>query len=130
MREDRGLWLAYQPKICLYVGLPVGLEALVRWCHPVRGEVSPALFLPLAEQTKLLCALTVWVTDRTIGRLARLRNSCIQLPVTINASSRGFADALEAKMIKTKLSPSLLGIECLETERIIENLWRCAGWRC
>lgn|GEM_PF-4272291 len=91
LREDRGLWLAYQPKICLYIGLPVGLEALVRWCHPVRGEVSPALFLPLAEQTELLCALTVWVTDRTIGRLARLRNSCIQLPVTINASSRGFA---------------------------------------
>lgn len=52
--------------------------------------------------------------------------------MTINASSRdfareGFADALEAKMIKAKLSPSLLGIECLESERIIENLAAMRG---
>lgn len=126
LREDRGLWLAFQPKVCLQSGLPVGLEALVRWRHPVRGELSPALFVPLAEQTELLSALTAWVTDRAIARLARLRNSCIQLPVTINVSSRdfsreGFADALEAKMLKAKLPTSLLGIECLETERIIES---------
>lgn len=126
LREDRGLWLAYQPKVCLQSGLPVGLEALVRWRHPVRGELSPALFVPLAEQTELLSALTAWVTDRAIARLARLRNSCIQLPVTINISSRdfsreGFADALEAKMLKAKLPTALLGIECLETERIIES---------
>ncbi|NIG16340.1 GGDEF and EAL domain-containing protein [Pantoea sp. Cy-640] len=126
LREDRGLWLAYQPKVCLHSGLPVGLEALVRWRHPVRGELSPALFVPLAEQTELLSALTAWVTDRAIARLARLRNSCIQLPVTINISSRdfsreGFADALEAKMLKAKLPTALLGIECLETERIIES---------
>ena len=126
LREDRGLWLAYQPKVCLHSGLPVGLEALVRWRHPVRGELTPALFVPLAEQTELLSALTAWVTDRAIARLARLRNSCIQLPVTINISSRdfsreGFADALEAKMLKAKLPTALLGIECLETERIIES---------
>jgi EAL domain-containing protein (putative c-di-GMP-specific phosphodiesterase class I)/GGDEF domain-containing protein len=126
LREDRGLWLAYQPKVCLHSGLPVGLEALVRWRHPVRGELSPALFVPLAEQTELLSALTAWVTDRAIARLARLRNSCIQLPVTINISSRdfsreGFADALETKMLKAKLPTALLGIECLETERIIES---------
>ncbi|HAT4499348.1 TPA: GGDEF and EAL domain-containing protein [Serratia marcescens] len=126
LREDRGLWLAYQPKVCLHTGRPVGLEALVRWRHPVRGELSPALFVPLAEQTELLSTLTAWVTDRAIARLARLRNSCIQLPVTINVSCRdfsreGFADALEAKMIRAKLPTSLLGIECLETERIIES---------
>lgn len=126
LREDRGLWLAYQPKVCLHTGRPVGLEALVRWRHPVQGELSPALFVPLAEQTELLSTLTAWVTNRAIARLARLRNSCIQLPVTINVSSRdfsreGFADALEAKMLKAKLPTSLLGIECLETERIIES---------
>ena len=126
LRENRGLWLAFQPKICLLSGRPVGLEALIRWHHPVRGELSPALFVPLAEQTQLLSELTVWVTDSAIARLTRLRNSCIQLPVTINVSSRdfareGFADALEVKMIRAKLPTSLLGIECLETERIIES---------
>ena len=126
LRKDSGLWLAYQPKICLRSGRPVGLEALVRWHHPVRGELSPTLFVPLAEQTELLSELTAWVTDCAIQRLTRLRNSCIQLPITINVSSRdfareGFADTLKTKMIRAKLSPSLLGIECLETERIIEN---------
>ncbi|MEN4704564.1 sensor domain-containing phosphodiesterase [Pantoea agglomerans] len=126
LRENSGLWLAYQPKICFHSGRPVGLEALARWRHPVRGELSPALFMPLAEQTSLLSELTAWVTDHAIGRLTRLRNSGIQLPVTVNVSSRDFAredfaDALEVKMIKARLPPSLLGIECLETERIIEN---------
>ncbi|ADU72221.1 MAG: sensor domain-containing phosphodiesterase [Pantoea sp.] len=126
LRENKGLWLAFQPKICLHSGSPVGLEALIRWRHPQRGELSPTLFVPLAEQTELLSALTTWVTDRAISRLARLRSSCLQLPVTINISCRdfsreGFADALEAKMIKAKLPTSLLGIECLETERILES---------
>lgn len=126
LREDCGLWLAYQPKICLHSGIPVGLEALLRWRHPQRGELSPAHFVPLAEQTELLSELTTWVTARVIKRLTRLRNSCTQLPVTINISSRdfareGFADALETKMIRAKLPTSLLGIECLETERILES---------
>lgn len=92
----------------------------------MRGELSPALFFPQAEQTSLLSGLTAWVMDRVISRLVRLRNSCIQLPVTVNVSSQDFArggvaDALELKMIRAKLPTSLLGIECLETERIIEN---------
>ncbi|MCX8956132.1 putative bifunctional diguanylate cyclase/phosphodiesterase [Erwinia psidii] len=126
LRDDKGLYLAYQPKICLHSGRPVGLEALIRWRHPQRGELSPAMFIPLAEQTDLLSAMTSWVTDRVIKRLTRLRNHCIQLPVTINVSGSDFArehfaDSLEDKMIKAQLPTSLLGIECLETERLIES---------
>ncbi|MGK3143545.1 EAL domain-containing protein [Pantoea sp. C2G6] len=126
IRQNRGLWLAYQPKICLRSGKPVGLEALIRWHHPRRGELSPAQFLPFAEQTGLLSELTAWVTEHAIARLSRLRNSYIQLPVTINVSSSdfsrdGFADELEEKMIRAQLPVSLLGIECLETERILES---------
>ncbi|EXU75907.1 EAL domain-containing protein [Erwinia mallotivora] len=126
LRNDLGLYLAYQPKICLHTGRPVGLEALIRWRHPQRGELSPAMFVPLAEQTDLLSAMTSWVTDRVIRRLTRLRNHCIQLPVTINVSGtdfarENFADQLEDKMIKAQLPTSLLGIECLETERLIES---------
>lgn len=126
LREDHGLWLAYQPKICLRSGNPVGLEALIRWHHPQRGELTPSHFMSLVEQTELLSELTNWVTDRVIRRLTRLRNNCIQLPVTINISSsdfarEGFADTLETKMIRAKLPTRLLGIECLETERILES---------
>ncbi len=126
LRENSGLYLVYQPKICLQSGKPIGLEALIRWRHPVHGELSPASFIPLAEQTEILTSLTTWVIDNVITRLKRLRNSCIQLPITINVSERdfsidGFADVLEERMLKAKLPTSLLGIECLETERIVES---------
>ena len=126
LRDNIGLYLVYQPKICLQSGKPVGLEALIRWRHPSRGELSPAAFIPLAEQTDLLSVLTAWIIDQAVERLRRLRNNCIQLPLTINVSVRdfaceGFASALENKMLKSKLPTSLLGIECLETERILES---------
>ncbi|GME46202.1 MULTISPECIES: GGDEF domain-containing phosphodiesterase [unclassified Pantoea] len=126
LRDNIGLYMVYQPKICLQSGKPVGLEALIRWRHPSRGELSPAAFIPLAEQTDLLSVLTAWIIDQAVERLRRLRNNCIQLPLTINVSVRdfaceGFASALESKMLKSKLPTSLLGIECLETERILES---------
>lgn len=126
LHEENGLWVAYQPKICLHSGKPIGLEALIRWHHPEKGELPPSAFLPLAEQTQLLSKLTDRVTDLVISRLDRLRDRSIQLPVTINVSSHdfargGFADDLEARMVNTGLPNSLLGIECLETERILES---------
>lgn len=126
LRENIGLYLVYQPKVRLQDGMPVGLEALIRWRHPTRGELSPAAFIPLAEQTELLGEVTTWVINSVILRLTALRNSAIQLPITINVSVRdfsqkGFADQLESRMIKAGLSTALLGIECLETERIIES---------
>lgn len=126
LQENSGLYMVYQPKICLHSGKPVGLEALIRWQHPSRGELSPGAFIPLAEQTDLLSVLTAWIIDQAVERLSRLRNNCIQLPLTINVSVRdfareGFASALESKMARSKLPTSLLGIECLETERILES---------
>lgn len=126
LRENIGLYLVYQPKVRLQDGMPVGLEALIRWRHPTRGELSPAAFIPLAEQTELLGEVTAWVINSVILRLTALRNSPIQLPITINVSVRdfsqkGFAEQLESRMIKAGLSTALLGIECLETERIIES---------
>ena len=126
VRHNHGLYLVFQPKICLSSGLPIGLEALIRWRHPTRGELSPAVFIPLAEQTTLLQEITEWVIDRTIERLKRLNGQGIQLPITVNVSVRdfsqeNFADKLESKMLKARLPTKLLGIECLETERIIES---------
>ena len=126
LRDNVGLYMVYQPKICLQSGRPVGLEALIRWQHPTRGELSPGAFIPQAEQTELLSMLTAWIIDQAVARLRRLRNSCIQLPLTINVSvndfsQEGFASALESKLVRAKLPTSLLGIECLETERILES---------
>ncbi|WP_354691986.1 GGDEF and EAL domain-containing protein [Phytobacter sp. RSE-02] len=125
LRHNRDLYLVYQPKVCLRTGKPVGLEALIRWHHPLRGELSPAMFIPLAEQTSLLPGLTQWVIDATIDWLTQLPVRH-RLPVTVNVSEKDFArqdfaDRLEDRMIKAGLPRSLLGIECLETERIIAS---------
>jgi len=132
LRTEGGRYLVYQPKMCLQTGAPIGLEALIRWRHPVHGELSPVAFVPLAEQTELLEAMTRWVIDRAIGRLARLRAHCIQLPITVNVSlndfaRESFAALLEEQMQQHRLPTSLLGIECLETERIIESPQAMAG---
>ncbi|MDI9275857.1 EAL domain-containing protein [Pantoea sp. EABMAA-21] len=132
IRFDKGLYLVYQPKTCLTSGQPVGLEALIRWTHPVRGELSPAAFVPMAEQTDLLHEMTEWVIDKTIACLKRFNRQNIQLPITINVSlndfaKNNFADLLESKMLEARLSNNLLGIECLETERIIENAQALTG---
>ncbi|MFB4358596.1 EAL domain-containing protein [Pantoea sp. BS_4] len=126
LSNNAGLYLVYQPKISLQSGIPVGLEALIRWRHPTFGELSPDAFIPLAEQTQLLSDLTDWVVDRVIARLVRLRNNFVQLPVSLNVSGQDlarpdFANMLAQKMIRAELPASLLGIECLETEQIIEN---------
>ncbi|QDY43959.1 EAL domain-containing protein [Candidatus Pantoea soli] len=126
LKTGEGLYLVYQPKICLKTGQPLGLEALIRWRHPLRGELPPSAFVPLVEQTELLHVMTEWVIDTTLARMVRLRNQPIQLPITVNVSlhdfaREGFAAALQEKMLAKKLPPSLLGIECLETERILES---------
>jgi EAL domain-containing protein (putative c-di-GMP-specific phosphodiesterase class I)/GGDEF domain-containing protein len=121
-----GLYLVYQPKMCLQTDAPVGIEALIRWRHPQKGELSPGMFIPFAEQAGLLQDLTGWVIANVITQLAGWHALGLALPVSVNVSIQdisapGFADSLEARMIRARLPTSLLGIECLETERIIES---------
>lgn len=121
-----GLYLVYQPKMCLQTDAPVGIEALIRWRHPQKGELSPGMFIPFAEQAGLLQDLTGWVIANVITQLAAWHALGLALPVSVNVSIQdisapGFADSLEARMIRARLPTSLLGIECLETERIIES---------
>lgn len=66
IREDQ-LALYYQPKVNLQTGQCYGVEALIRWFHPVMGLVSPAEFIPVVELTSLINPLTTWVLDRAIG---------------------------------------------------------------
>jgi EAL domain-containing protein (putative c-di-GMP-specific phosphodiesterase class I) len=66
----RGLFLTYQPVLDLATGAIVGAEALVRWRHPRRGTVSPAEFIPVAEETGLIGDLGRWVLDAAVAQLA------------------------------------------------------------
>ncbi|MFU9135881.1 EAL domain-containing protein [Erwinia tasmaniensis] len=126
LEQDAGLYLVYQPKVSMSSGKPVGLEALIRWHHPAYGELPPSLFLPLIDNTELMAKLTDWVIHGVIKQLATWQATALLLPVSINIriadfSQDGFADRLEEKMFQAGLPTALLGIECLETDRIVEN---------
>ena len=70
--------LHYQPKVCLSTGAIVGAEALIRWMHPVRGMVSPAQFIPIAEECGLILPIGRWV----------LRQACEQARIWVDAGLR------------------------------------------
>lgn len=126
LRGNKGLYLVYQPQISLQNGKPVGLEALLRWDHPLFGNIPPDEFIPLVAQTSLMEALTDWVIDHTLIQLRQWRSTGLNLPASVNLcvsdfSRADFADKLEEKMRNAGLNPDDLCIECLETEQVLGN---------
>jgi EAL domain-containing protein (putative c-di-GMP-specific phosphodiesterase class I)/signal transduction histidine kinase/DNA-binding response OmpR family regulator len=108
--------LAYQPQVDRGGETIIGVEALLRWNHPVRGAVSPALFIPLAEQHGLIGQITPWVAARAMRETAELA----PLQLSINASALefndpGFADRLASLVAEQGFDPQRLEVEITET---------------
>ena len=91
--DDRGLTVAYQPKVDVTDGSIVGAEALVRWRHLSRGLVPPDQFIPIAEHTGLLRPLTLLVLEAALEQCARWRAAGHELTVAVNLSVRNLLDA-------------------------------------
>ncbi len=86
--RDQQLHLAYQPLISLNRSRVVGVEALLRWKHPQKGLISPARFIPLAEETSLILEIGEWVIMESCRQLQRWRQLGHSLPlVAINLSA-------------------------------------------
>ncbi len=97
--------LMYQAKVAAASAEVTGAEALIRWEHPVFGRLSPADFIPVAEKTGAIDALTMWVLDRAIADQAEARSAGIYLPISVNMSARtlsnvGFRDLAIRKVEK------------------------------
>ncbi len=90
--EADALHLCYQPKVELASGVPVEVEALVRWRHPRLGAVSPADFVPLAEQTGVIRPLTRWVLKRAFSEAAAWHRTGLPLGVAVNLSALDLHD--------------------------------------
>jgi diguanylate cyclase (GGDEF)-like protein len=89
---DDQLELHYQPKVSLGSGGLCGVEALVRWQHPVRGMISPADFIPIAETTGLINRLTSRVLRIAISQSRAWLDDGLPIPVAVNLSPRCLLD--------------------------------------
>ena len=109
--------LHYQPQVDLVSGRVCGVEAVLRWTDPELGTVSPARFIPLAEETGLIVPLGAWVL-RTACRQAKLWNDLGlgPLPVSVNVSARQFLRQDLCQLIRIELDSSGLPASLLELE--------------
>lgn len=113
--------LYYQPKVDCRRGVVVGLEALVRWQHPVLGLRSPGEFLPLIEQDDAIVGLGEWVIGEALAQMGRWQAEGVELPVSVNIAARQFQRGNFGPRLGQLLAAhpaervSRLGIEIAET---------------
>lgn len=115
------LSLLYQPKVDLTSGQIIGAEALLRWNHEERGLVSPAEFIPLAEEGNLIFPIGEWVLKQVCHQLADWKEANADIvPIAINLSSRqlsqsGLLEIINENLQESNLSPSDLHLEITES---------------
>jgi diguanylate cyclase (GGDEF)-like protein len=115
----------YQPLYSAGTGAVTGAEALVRWHHPQHGLLSPAMFVPIAEETGLIEQLGEWVLDQACRAAVRWPISTISVNVSaVQLRNADFANRVLAVLRSSGLDPSRLELEITETS-FIENAANC-----
>ncbi|OEF99704.1 hypothetical protein BHF71_07705 [Vulcanibacillus modesticaldus] len=117
--------LNYQPKIDLFSGEIVGLEALIRWHHPNLGVISPVDFIPDAEETGLIVPIGEWVLENAVKDVKALHEEGFKLNVAVNISVRQFYQRNFVDMIKRIIKENDYDPRCLDleiTESIVQNV--------
>jgi EAL domain-containing protein (putative c-di-GMP-specific phosphodiesterase class I) len=92
LAADDQIVLHLQPSVDLITAAPTGVEALVRWRHPRRGQLSPGDFIRVVEHTELLTPFTRRVLDLALSAAAGWNKAGIDLPVSVNVSARSLLD--------------------------------------
>ncbi len=118
--ENDEFFLVYQPTFDLRDMSPTGVEALIRWKHPTRGVVAPNDFIPLLEETGLICQIGKWVLEEACRQGAAWREAGHSIGMAVNVSGRQLdTDELltdiEDALSESGLAPSALTLEITET---------------
>ncbi|CAB3648879.1 hypothetical protein LMG24238_00995 [Paraburkholderia sediminicola] len=124
MQSYSDLRMEYQPIVDLADDTISGREALLRWTHPTRGELSPSAFIPTAERTGLILALGEWALLQSCTEAATWRDA---VSVAVNVSpvqlrEESFASTVAAILAKTGLPPARLNIEVTETVLLSDDI--------
>jgi diguanylate cyclase (GGDEF)-like protein len=114
--DEGELVLHYQPKVDLRTDEVCGAEALVRWVHPERGLVPPDEFIPVAERTGLIRALSCWVLRTAAVQCDTWRRAGLDLSVAVNLSARDLHDTALPDEVARLLATLSLPASALELE--------------
>ena len=119
------LALHYQPKLQISTGRIYGVEALLRWHHPIQGNIPPSQFIPRAEQSTLIEMITEFVLKQAISQLAAWQKAGIEVCVSVNVSTRnllqpGFTDSVAALLREHQISGELLELEITEGSLMLD----------
>ncbi len=123
--REGGLYVDYQPKVPLSPSGRHGAEALVRWRHPTLGVLGPDAFIPIAEQTGLIKALTTQVLGAAIEQAKAWERSGLRVQVSVNVSARNLLDRELPRLVDDllrhhDLEPAMLEIEITESRKLAD----------
>jgi diguanylate cyclase len=118
--EQRQLELHYQPKIDAKSGQITAAEALLRWKHPTRGMIGPAVFIPIAERFGLIGNLGNWVIEEVCRQAREWRDKGLRMRVAMNLSVHqmrqdDLVERIQGALKKHRIDPSLLTCEITES---------------
>jgi len=134
--RDEMLHLEFQPKFHLHDGRIAGAEALLRWRDEEHGEVSPARFVEIAEDSGLIIAMSAWVVRAVCRQLRHWLDAGLAIPVAINCSAKEMMHgdpaaviAMEAEragvppsLIEVEITESLLANDSVGVQKVLQNL--------
>jgi diguanylate cyclase (GGDEF)-like protein/PAS domain S-box-containing protein len=131
--HDGQLQLYYQPQVCLASRAMIGAEVLLRWYDPVRGWVSPARFIPIAESRGMIAPIGKWVLREACAQLQAWRAAGLRFPgrLSVNLAAQqleeaGIADSIQGIVDAAGLEPDCIGLELTESG-LMANVERATG---
>jgi diguanylate cyclase (GGDEF)-like protein len=122
---NQEFYLVYQPQIDMATGLPVGVEALVRWRDPEHGEIQPGEFITVAEESGLIHPIGAWVLESACKQGREWADQDMLLRISVNVSVRQLEQDTWLEVVRnalkvSRLAPSYLDLEITESV-IISN---------
>ncbi|MBL1378157.1 putative bifunctional diguanylate cyclase/phosphodiesterase [Zobellella iuensis] len=129
--ENKEFELWYQPKMNIASGRLAGFEALLRWHLHGTGPVSPAVFIPILEDTGMIIPVGYWLIEQACTDLRQLADLGIDMPVAVNIAARqltqdDFAEQVLARLRQHRLPPQRLALELTESS-LMQEPTRAAG---